>query len=55
MADLKPVKSKKDIRLKHITMICNVLEVMELEHMIFDIVDKCKDLGLEFDGDKCIE
>jgi len=50
----KDIRSIKDIRFKDIQRISKLLSVMELDYLILDILDRCKELDFNFNYDKLI-
>lgn len=53
--ELKKVKTAKDIRLKHINMISDILGALDLDHLLYDVVDSCKEKGVNFKPDTVIK
>ena len=53
-ATFKEIRSVKDVRFKDIQRVSKLLSVMELDYMILDILDRCKELDFNFNYDKLI-
>ena len=53
-ATFKEIRSIKDVRFKDIQRVSKLLSVMELDYLILDILDRCKELDFNFNYDKLI-
>ena len=53
-ATFKEIRSVKDVRFKDIQRVSKLLSVMELDYLILDILDRCKELDFNFNYDKLI-
>lgn len=51
----KSITKSKDIRLKDIAYVYDILKALDMEYVCLDIADRVKELNLKFNADKKLE